>query len=45
VRIIKATVEKIEDFRKDDFVGSSGRYINGEILGERGRWKGQCKNF
>ena len=34
-----------EDFRKDDFVGSSGRYINGEILGERGRWKGQCKNF
>ena len=34
-----------EDFRKDDFVGSSGRYINGEILGERGHWKGQCKNF
>ncbi len=34
-----------EDFRKADFVGSSGRYINGEILGERGRWKGQCKNF
>ena len=34
-----------EDFRKADFVGTSGRYINGEILGERGHWKGQCKNF
>ena len=34
-----------EDFRKADFVGTSGRYINGEIIGERGRWKGQCKNF
>ena len=34
-----------EDFRKDDFVGSSGRYINGEIVGEQGHWKGTCKNF
>ena len=34
-----------EDFRKADFVGTSGRYINGEIIGERGHWKGQCKNF
>ncbi|PWJ34559.1 poly(ethylene terephthalate) hydrolase family protein [Fibrobacter succinogenes] len=34
-----------EDFRKADFVGLSGRYINGEIIGERGHWKGQCKNF
>ena len=34
-----------EDFRKDDFVGSSGRYINGEIIGEQGHWKGTCKNF
>ena len=34
-----------EDFRKADFVGTSGRYINGEIIGERGRWKGSCKNF
>ena len=34
-----------EDFRKADFVGMSGRYINGEIIGERGHWKGQCKNF
>ena len=34
-----------EDFRKADFVGTSGRYINGEIIGERGRWKGTCKNF
>ena len=34
-----------EDNRKADFIGTSGRYINGEILGERGHWKGQCKNF
>ncbi len=34
-----------EDNRKADFVGTSGRYINGEIIGERGHWKGQCKNF
>lgn len=34
-----------EDFRKADFVGTSGRYINGEIVGQPGHWKGQCKNF
>ena len=34
-----------EDSRKADFVGTSGRYINGEIIGERGHWKGTCKNF
>lgn len=34
-----------EDFRKADFVGTSGKYINGPIIGERGNWKGQCKNF
>ena len=34
-----------EDFRKADFVGTSGKYINGPIVGERGNWKGQCKNF
>lgn len=34
-----------EDFRKADFVGTSGKYINGAIIGERGNWKGQCKNF
>ena len=34
-----------ETFRKDDFVGSSGKYINGAILGQPGKWKGQCKNF
>ena len=34
-----------EDFRKADFVGTSGCYINGEIIGERGHWKGTCKNF
>ena len=34
-----------EDFRKADFVGSNGRYINGEIIGEQGHWKGTCKNF
>lgn len=34
-----------EDFRKSDFVGSSGKYINGAILGQPGKWKGQCKNF
>ncbi len=34
-----------EDNRKADFVGSSGKYINGPIVGERGNWKGQCKNF
>lgn len=34
-----------EDSRKADFVGTSGKYINGPIVGERGNWKGQCKNF
>jgi len=34
-----------EDFRKADFVGSTGRYIDGAIVGEQGKWKGQCKNF
>lgn len=34
-----------EDFRKKDFVGTSGKYINGNIIGQAGYWKGQCKNF
>jgi dienelactone hydrolase len=34
-----------EDFRKADFVGSNGAYINGPIIGEQGHWKGTCKNF
>lgn len=37
-----------EDFRKSDFVGSEGKYINGPIYvanGTQGHWKGQCKNF
>ena len=34
-----------EDFRKKDFVGTSGKYINGNINGQPGKWKGQCKNF
>ena len=34
-----------ESFRKADFVGSSGKYINGPIIGHDGNWKGQCKNF
>ena len=34
-----------EDFRKADFVGSSGKYINGNIAGHQGKWKGECKNF
>lgn len=34
-----------EDFRKADFVGSTGRYIDGAIIGQQGHWKGQCKNF
>lgn len=34
-----------ENNRKADFVGTSGKYINGPIVGERGNWKGQCKNF
>lgn len=37
-----------EDFRKADFVGSTGKYINGPVYtwqGVKGNWKGQCKNF
>ena len=42
-----------EDFRKADFVGSTGKYIDGPIyvgngfggLKQQGKWKGQCKNF
>ena len=34
-----------EDFRKSDFVGSTGKYVDGAILGQPGKWKGQCKNF
>ncbi|MBR3072635.1 alpha/beta hydrolase [Fibrobacter sp.] len=34
-----------EDFRKADFVGSTGKYIDGNILGHQGKWKTQCKNF
>jgi hypothetical protein len=34
-----------EDFRKADFVGTNGAYINGPIIGEQGYWKGTCKNF
>jgi len=31
--------------RKADFVGTSGKYIDGAILGAQGNWDGQCKNF
>lgn len=34
-----------EDWRKDDFVGTTGKYIDGPIIGQLGKWKGQCKNF
>lgn len=34
-----------EDFRKADFVGTTGKYIDGAIVGNQGHWKGQCKNF
>ena len=34
-----------EDFRKSDFVGFTGKYIDGAIIGQPGKWKGQCKNF
>lgn len=34
-----------EDNRKADFVGSSGKYINGNIIGGDGNWNGKCKNF
>ena len=34
-----------EEWRKADFVGTSGKYIDGNIIGKQGKWKGQCKNF
>jgi hypothetical protein len=42
-----------EDWRKADFVGTTGKYIDGPIYtydwqgnqGTQGHWKGQCKNF
>ena len=34
-----------ETERKADFVGSSGKYINGNIAGHQGRWETKCKNF
>ena len=34
-----------EEFRKDDFVGTTGKYIDGNIIGHQGKWKTQCKNF
>ena len=34
-----------EDFRKADFVGTSGKYIDASIVGKQGKWKTQCKNF
>ncbi|SIO41684.1 S9 family peptidase [Fibrobacter sp. UWB11] len=34
-----------ETERKADFVGSSGKYIDGSIIGKQGKWKTQCKNF
>ena len=34
-----------EAFRKADFVGTTGKYIDGPIIGHQGNWKGQCKNF
>ena len=34
-----------ETERKADFVGSTGKYINGSIIGKQGKWKTQCKNF
>ena len=34
-----------ETERKADFVGRSGKYIDGNIIGKQGKWKTQCKNF
>lgn len=34
-----------EEWRKADFVGTSGKYIDGNIVGKQGNWKTQCKNF
>ena len=34
-----------EVYRKADFVGTSGKYINEPIIGGEGVWQGTCKNF
>ena len=34
-----------ETERKTDFVGTTGKYIDGSIIGKQGKWKTQCKNF
>jgi hypothetical protein len=34
-----------ENERQADFVGSTGKYIDGNIIGKQGKWKTQCKNF
>lgn len=34
-----------EVYRKADFVGTSGKYINEPIIGGEGVWQGKCKNF
>ena len=34
-----------ENERQADFVGTSGKYIDGNIIGKQGKWKTQCKNF
>jgi hypothetical protein len=34
-----------EEFRKADFVGTTGKYIDGNIIGHQGKWNTKCKNF
>lgn len=34
-----------ENERQADFVGTTGKYIDGNIVGHQGKWKTQCKNF
>ena len=34
-----------EVYRKADFVGTNGKYINQQIIGHAGNWNGKCKNF
>ena len=34
-----------ENERQADFVGTTGKYIDGNIIGKQGKWKTQCKNF
>ena len=34
-----------ENERQADFVGTTGKYIDGSIIGKQGKWKTQCKNF